>query len=500
VRADGARRLEASAICYDSSVSARTEARGSEAPRTQAPGTEARGTLARGTLSPRVSPPGPKLSLLEQIAYRPGGGNPLPFFTGLARTYGDIAAFRMGGENVFLVNDPQLVKDILVTHNRNFTKSRGLERTKRLLGNGLLTSEGAFHLRQRRLMQPAFHRERIAGYGRTMVEYADRLRSGWQDGATVDIAREMMRVTLSIAGKTLFDVDVESHAAAIGEALTATMESFWTMMLPFANVIEWMPIPTMRRSRLARQRLDAIIYGMIAERRATGRDHGDLLSMLLNAQDEEAGDPASAVMTDVQVRDEAMTIFLAGHETTANALTWTWYLVSQSPEVEWKLHDEIDRVLHGTLPTVADISSLPFVEKVVTESMRLYPPAWIIGRRAIEDYPIAGYVAPARAILVTSPWVMHRDARYFPNPERFDPDRWTPEFKASLPRFAYFPFGGGPRQCIGESFAWMELVLLVATIAQRWTLRLVPGHPVEPLPLVTLRTKHGMKMTLSRQQ
>ena len=482
-----------------------------------APGSEARGAVPR-----RAAPPGPKLSLLEQIAYRPGGGNPLPFFTGLARTYGDIAAFRMGGENVFLVNDPQLVKDILVTHNRNFTKSRGLERTKRLLGNGLLTSEGAFHLRQRRLMQPAFHRERIAGYGRTMVEYADRLRNGWQDGATIDVAREMMRVTLSIAGKTLFDVDVESRAAAVGDALTATMESFWTMMLPFANVIEWLPIPTMRRSRLARQRLDAIIYGMIAERRATGRDHGDLLSMLLDAQDEDpstrvehdlaqgrlalseraaqAGRGSKGVMTDVQVRDEAMTIFLAGHETTANALTWTWYLVSQSPEVERKLHDEIDRALGGALPTIADIPSLPFVEKVVTESMRLYPPAWIIGRRAIEDYPIGGYVAPARAILVTSPWVMQRDARYFPDPQRFDPDRWTPEFKASLPRFAYFPFGGGPRQCIGESFAWMELVLLVATIAQRWTLRLVPGHPVEPLPLVTLRTKHGMKMTLSRRQ
>jgi cytochrome P450 len=257
-----------------------------------------------------------------------------------------------------------------------------------------------------------------------------------------------------------------------------------------------MPIPSMRRSRLARQRLDAIIYGMIAERRASGRDHGDLLSMLLNAQEEDAVPNAGGVMTDVQVRDEAMTIFLAGHETTANALTWTWYLLSQSPEVAKKLHDEVDRVLDRRLPTLGDIASLGFVEKVVTEAMRLYPPAWIIGRRAIEPYAIGRYVAPARAIVVMSPWVMHRDARYFPDPERFDPDRWTPEFKAALPRFAYFPFGGGPRQCIGESFAWMELVLLVSTIAQRWTLRLVPGHPVEPQPLVTLRTKHGMAMTL----
>ena len=437
--------------------------------------------------------PGPKPSLLRSIVYFPGR-DPLAFFSNLARDYGDVVSYKMAGEHLFLVGDPQHIKDILVTHNKNFMKGRGLQRSKRLLGEGLLTSEGAAHLRQRRLMQPAFHRDRIAGYGRTMVGYADQLRSGWADGATLDIAREMNRLTLNIVGKTLFDADVESQAVEVGEALTGVMDTFWVMMLPFADLLERLPVPKLRRARMARGRLDAIIYRMIADRRASGRDHGDLLSMLLTAQDEDDG----GVMTDLQVRDEAMTIFLAGHETTANALTWTWYLLGETPDVEAKMHEEIDRVL-GRLPTMADIPSLPYVERVVTESMRLYPPAWIIGRRALGEYPIGPYLAPAGALFLVSPYIVQRDPRYYPDPERFDPDRWTPAFRAALPKFAYFPFGGGPRQCIGESFAWMELILLVATIAQQWRLRLVPGHPVVPQPVVTLRTKHGMRMTVEKR-
>src|SRR5207245_5923479 len=238
-----------------------------------------------------AAPPGPKLSLMASLLYRPGLGNPLEFFSDVVRTYGDIASYHIAGEQLFLVNDPQLIKDILVTHHRNFTKSRGLERTKRMLGNGLLTSEGATHLRQRRLMQPAFHRDRIAGYGRTMVEYADRTRRAWTDGSTLDIAREMNRLTLSIVGKTLFDADVESQAAEVGEALTGVIESFWMMMLPFAALLERLPVPKLRRARIARAKLDAIIYRLIADRRASGRDHGDLLSMLLTAQDED--DPST---------------------------------------------------------------------------------------------------------------------------------------------------------------------------------------------------------------
>jgi cytochrome P450 len=432
---------------------------------------------------------------LRTLVYRPGR-NPLEFFENIARTYGDLAHVRLGGEHVFVISDPRVIKDVLMTHNQNFTKSRGLERTKRVLGQGLLTSEGAVHLRQRRLMQPSFHRERVVKYAATMVEYADRQRGSWADGATVDMAQEMNRLTLSVVGKTLFDADVASQAREVGEALTGVMESFWTLMLPFSNVIERLPLPRMRRSRSARERLDAIIYGLIRERRASGGDRGDLLSMLLLAQDDE---DKGRGMSDLQVRDEAMTIFLAGHETTANALMWTWYLLSQAPDAERRLHDEIDRVLGRRLPAVADIPSLPFVERVVTESMRLFPPAWIIGRRAIDPYPIDGYVAPARSILIMSQWIVHRDARYYPEPGRFHPDRWTPEFKASIPQFAYFPFGGGPRRCIGESFAWMELMLIVATLAQQWRFELVPNHPVVPQPLVTLRAKHGMKMIARRR-
>ncbi|HMB82268.1 MAG TPA: cytochrome P450, partial [Vicinamibacterales bacterium] len=369
-----------------------------------------------------VTAPGPRLSLVASLVYRPGGANPLDFFTNLARTYGDVSSYRMAGEQLFLVNDPRLVRDILVTHNRNFTKSRGLERSKRLLGQGLLTSEGAMHLRQRRLMQPAFHRDRISGFGNLMVGYADRMRNSWTDGVTLDVSREMNRLTLSIVGKTLFDVDVDQQAAAVGEALTAVMESFWMMMLPFSELLERLPVPKLRRARMARARLDAIIYGMIADRRASGRDHGDLLSMLLTAQDEDEG----GGMTDQQVRDEAMTIFLAGHETTANALMWMWYLLSSAPDVEAKLHAEVDRVLQGRLPGLGDLASLQYVERVVTEAMRLYPPAWIIGRRAIDDYQLGDYVAPARSILVMSPYLMQRDPRFYTNPGRFDPDRWTP--------------------------------------------------------------------------
>jgi cytochrome P450 len=294
----------------------------------------------------KVFPPGPKTSLLTAITYRPGR-DPLAFFSNLTQQYGDIAYLRMGGEHLFVANDPAVIRDVLVTHNQNFHKSRGLERIKILLGEGLLTSEDAFHLRQRRLIQPAFHRDRIAAYASTMVAYAERVRRAWTPGTTLDVAREMSRLTLLIVGKTLFDADVESQARDVGEAMSGMMDSFWTLMLPFGQTLQRLPIPQMRRGRKARERLDAILYGIIRERRANLGDRGDLLSMLLMAQDDE---DRGRGMTDRQVRDEAMTIFLAGHETTANALTWTWYLLSQSPEVERRLHEEIDHVLEGRLP------------------------------------------------------------------------------------------------------------------------------------------------------
>lgn len=308
--------------------------------------------------------------------------------------------------------------------------------------------------------------------------------------------RRWRRLTLAIVGKSLLGVDIESRAREIGEALTGVMQSYWLLNLPLSHLIERLPLPRFNGRRRARAALDEIIYAMIAERRTSGADRGDLLSMLmLTQEDADAGG-----MSDRQIRDEVMTILLTGYETTANALTWTWYLLGQAPDIEARLHDEIDHVLQGRLPTLADIPVLPFVERVVTESMRLYPPAWILGRRALEPYAINDLEIRQDGLAIMSPWVMHHDARFYPEPDRFHPDRWTPEFRDALPPFAYFPFGGGVRRCIGESFARMELMLLVSIIAQRWRLALVAGHPVATLPLVTLRPKYGMQMTAHRRQ
>jgi len=444
---------------------------------------------------PVAWPPGPRRTLASIVPFGLGR-DPLGYISGLSRTYGDVVHLSSVGEHLVLLNHPQLVKDVLVTHQRNFRKGRGLERARKLLGDGLLTSEGETHLRQRRLIQPAFHKERIASYATAMTGYADHVQASWTSGSTVDVSEEMMRLTLGVVGRTLFDADVESQARHVGEALTAVLNSFWTTMLPFADLLEKLPIGVLKRGRAARAELDSIIYGLIAERRKTPGDRGDLLSMLLLAQDEEQGGQR---MTDAQVRDEAMTIFLAGHETTANALAWTWYLLSGAPAVEARLHEELDRVLGGRTPTLADLPRLTVVEQVIAESMRLYPPAWMIGRRAIDEYAVQGHVLPPRTIVLVSPYVLQRDARFFPEPERFLPERWTPEFKQALPPFAYFPFGGGTRRCIGEAFAWMELILVTAALAQRWRLRLVPGHPVVPQPVVTLRLKHGLRMTLERR-
>ncbi len=447
--------------------------------------------------------PGPKqiFSISNLLALR---RDRLGFMLRMAREYGDVAHFYIGPQSVFLLNHPDYIRDVLVTHGKQFMKGEGLQRAKRLLGEGLLTSEGDFHLRQRRLLQPAFHRQRIAGYAATMVEFAARAGQRWQHGAQVDIAREMMHLTLAIAGKTLFGSDVESEADEIGKALSDAMELFNRLTLPFAQLLERLPLPATRKFQRARERLDTTIYRIIEERRrsfeATGEDRGDLLSMLLAARDEE-GDGTG--MTDEQLRDEAMTIFLAGHETTANALTWTWYLLAQNPDIEAKLHAEIDEVLNGRLPTAEDYPRLRYTEMVFAEAMRLYPPAWIIGRRALNDYSINGYHVPARSIVLMSQFVTHHDARWFPDPYKFDPERWTPEAKEARPKFSYSPFGGGNRVCIGEQFAWLEGVLVLATLARQWRLRLASGRAIELQPIVTLRPKPGpdgvMPMVLERR-
>ncbi len=443
-------------------------------------------------------PPGPKTRTPghQFFAFR---RDPLAFMQQLARDYGDIAFFKVGPQRAYLLNHPDLIKDVFVTHHDYFHKGRTVQRMKYLLGEGLITSEGEHYRRQRRLAQPAFHKQRIASYGEAMVKYSERAASRYRDGQMLDVAQEMMSIALAIVGKTLFDTDLEEEdAGKVSQGLTNVMESFELLMLPLFNVIEKLPLPAVRRLRRARSRMDEIIYQLIAERRESRADHGDLLSMLLLALDEE-GDGGG--MTNEQLRDEVMTIYLAGHETTANALAWTWYLLSQHPEVEAELHREIDAVLEGgRLPTTADLARLRYTEMVVAEAMRLYPPAWLIGRRAIREYAISDYVVPVGSLVFSCPYVMHRHERYYPDPLRFDPLRWTPEAKATRPQFSYFPFGGGPRRCIGESFAWMEAVLVVATLARHWRMRLVPGHTVALMPRLTLRPKHGLAMTLQRRE
>ena len=421
------------------------------------------------------------------------------FLLGLQRDQGDIADAWVGNLHVHLLAHPDHVRDVLVTRQRSFMKGHVLQRAKILLGEGLLTSEGDFHLRQRRLVQPAFHRQRIAAYAREMVDRAWIVRERWRDGHVVDMDREMMALTLAIVARTLFDADVDAEADEIGGALTEALELFQTVFIPGMQLLDRLPLPHTRRFARARGRLDDTIYRLIAERRAErarGVEREDVLSMMLITQDAE-GDGGR--MTDTQLRDEAMTLFLAGHETTANALTWTWYLLSQHREAEERLHEEVDRVLGDRRATADDLGALAYTRMVLTESMRLYPPAYAIGRRALEDYEVGGVVIPRGALVVVSPLVTHRDARWFPEPERFDPERWTPEAQTTRPKFSYFPFGGGTRMCIGDQFAWTEGTLLLATLAQRWRMELAAGQRVAMKPMITLRTRYGMRMLLRRR-
>jgi cytochrome P450 len=424
--------------------------------------------------------------------FRPG--HPIEFFTYLGEKYGRIAHYKIGREHIVYLNDPELIKEVLINQHQNFTKERTQERMKILVGEGLITSEGKYHQGQRHLAQPAFHRDRIAGYATTMVERALRWRTEWERKAPgpINVALEMMHLSLSIVGKTLFDSDIEAEMEEIASEVNAVMRLYnFLVTLPRAEHLLDYPIPGLRRFRRARQRIDATVYRMIEEHRRGNRDRGDLLSMLLAARYEDGSG-----MNDTQLRDEVITIFLAGYETTANALTWTWYLLSQNPDAEAKLHAELDTILGSRSPTLEDFTTLRYTRMVISESIRLYPPAWAMGRRAQTDIEIAGYRLPKGSSFFMTQYLMHRNPQYFPEPLHFDPERFSPENEARRPRFAYFPFGGGKRQCIGESFAWTELVLVLATLAQRWKLRLAPGQIAEPQPLITLRPKYGMKMLL----
>ena len=419
----------------------------------------------------------------------------LGFLTRCAREYGDVVGLRFVNVPVYLLNHPDHVEYVLVQNHRNFIKSKGVRHSLGFLGDGLLTSEGSFWRRQRRLAQPAFHRERIDAYGGAMVECAERAISGWKGNETRDVHEDMGRLALDVVAKTLFGTLLTVEFEEVGAALETITQRFTGRGGILFHIPEKVPTPANLRFRRAIRLLDGIIYKIIEGRRAGGERDGDLLSMLLEARDEETGES----MSDRQLRDEVMTIFLAGHETTANALSWTWYLLARHPEAEVRLLEELGEVLGGCAPTVGDLPRLRYTDMVVKESMRLYPPAWAFGRETVEDCEIGGYHVPAGTQLVMSQWVMHRDPRYYKRAGEFRPERWVDGSVEELPPYAYFPFGGGPRLCIGRSFAKMEAVLLLATIAQKFRLRLAQDRPVEPQPSITLRPRNGMRVVLTRR-
>ena len=411
--------------------------------------------------------------------------DPLGFFMNLAREQGDIARFRLGDHehDLYLLNHPDYIREVLVTQDRNFTKWFAVDRIKEVLGNGLFVSEGDYHFRQRRLAQPAFHRDRIASYAGQMTALALCLRERWQANTVIDVCAEMNWLAMMIVAHTLFGADVESDAVEIRAALSEILDQFERSILPEADRQDF---------ENAMGRLDAVVHRIVRARRENNDDRGDLLSMLLLAEDAETGDK----MTDVQVRDEAMTIFLAGHETSANAMAWTWYLLSQHPDTEAQFHEEIDRVLGRRAARLDDAGNLELTTRIFAEALRLYPPVWAVGRRAVRDCCIGDCSIKTGAVVILSQYVTQRDARWFPDPDKFDPERWTTDQRAARPRFSYFPFSAGSRGCLGETFAGMEGVLCLATLGQKWTLRLAPEHKVSLQPQLTLRARHGIKMRL----
>ncbi len=454
----------------------------------------ARDSVIQGASTSPKRPPGPPArglfgNLGEFSADRLGS------LTRWAREYGDLVAARFGPRWILFANHPDLVEEVLVHQNRKFIKHYRLRQAKQTLGDGLLTSEGDFWRGQRKLVQPAFHRERIEAYGRLMVDYTERLMESWADGQVRDIQVDMMRLTLEIVAKTLFDAEMGGETAEVSAAMETLMHSFVASTASPVIIPRWIPTPMKVRVARTVRRLEQILYGIIAERRRSGEDRGDLLSMLLRVEDEESG----RRMSDRQLRDECMTLFLAGHETTANTLAWAWFLLSGHHEVEARLHDELASVLDGRPPTLAELPRLTYTENIVNETLRLYPPGWMLGREAIEPLELGGYrIAKGTTVFMTA-CVIHRDSRWFDDPAAFRPERWADGLIQRIPRYAYFPFGGGPRICVGNSFALMEATLVLATIAQKYRLSLAPDAVVTPLPSMTLRPARGVKMNMTRR-
>lgn len=438
-------------------------------------------------------PPGPKGLPLVGIAFDVRR-DALATMRGLAREYGDVVRFPVVMQERVLLNHPDFIEQVLVIQQGKFHKSDLTKKiTGRLLGQGLLISEGDFWRRQRRLVQPAFHRSRINEYAVIMAESADRHVREWRSGEQRNMAAEMMALTLDVAVRTLFGTTLDVEPEKVGHAMTFLMRYQLGRQRSPVRMPENWPTPRNRRALRDRNFVDSLVYQIIEKRRVErdSKQHNDLLSMLMDAMDEDGSQ-----MTPQQLRDETMTLFLAGHETTAQLLAWTWYLLSQNPAAEQRLHEELRDVLGGRAPEAGDFAKLPYVQAVINESLRLYPPAYIVARSSIAPVEIGGYQFPTGTTMLLSPWVMHRDTRFYEDADAFRPERWIEGLAAKLPAGAYFPFGDGPRRCIGQGFALMEGAIVIGMLAQRFRFRLAPGHAVVPEPLITLRPRNGIRMTL----
>jgi cytochrome P450 len=445
-------------------------------------------------------PPGPHINLalavIGQMFPARFPFDPLAFGLNIAREFGDIAHYHVGPLHVYQLNHPDFARQVLVEEPEKFYKARLIKQAfGPFAGQGLLTSDGAVWRQQRKLIQPAFHHGQLVTYAAVMVGHALRMIDSLDDGAVVEIQEEMARLTLAIVVQTLFGADVTRDAKEVGRLMVAVLDSANDRLNRILRLPSWVPTRRNLHEKRALARLDALLDSFVAAHRASSEPPADLLSVLLAATDEDSG----SRMSDRQLHEEMMTLFLAGHETTAMALTWTWYLLSQHPEVEEKLVSEVSGVLRGRAPTVADLAQLPYTEMVVRESMRLYPPAAGFAREPIEDVRIGGYVVPRGSLVTVNTYALHRDPRFFEEPERFDPERFGAGWEERIPRYAFLPFGGGPRVCIGNGFAMMETRLILAAVAQRCHLSLEPGQEITPVQLVTVRPKNGIRMRLRRR-
>lgn len=449
-------------------------------------------------MTARTTLPGPRSRYPGQLilALRT---DTLAFLERTVAQYGDFCQFDIGPRQYFLLNDPNLIREVLVTHADAFTKGPALRGAKATLGEGLLTSEGDLHRRQRRLMQPSLHPASVATYAEDMVRYTEQMRGRWRDGQQLDLHEEMMQLTLAVVAKTLFGAELEHETREIGQAMTVNVQMFNRALMPFGKLLNYLPLPSNFRFAAAQKRLRSTIDRFIEDKhrqQQQAQPRKDLLSVLLAARDSEGN---GAGMSDQQLRDEAITLFTAGHETTANGIAFTWYLLAKHPEAFALVHEEVDRVLAGRLPTIGDVEQLRYVRAAFAESMRIFPPAWAIGRQAHRAVRIGDVEIPIGGVILVSQYLTHRDPRWWPDPLRFDPGRWLRDDATSRPRYAYYPFGSGPRSCIGEAFAWMEGVLILATISQHWRMTLQPGFQMSLRPSITLRPKHGLPITVHRR-